>query len=131
MEYFHSNQWEIQKIPLDTGLQEATIAKLVGSRKPILFVEGKPEGLDVKIYSRCYPGFTVVASGSCEAVIHSVKSLNTSDAFHRIKAFGLVDRDGRTDGDVSKLKEMGVQVLPVSEIENLFLFFTERVHGAL
>ena len=120
--YNHESvQWDIGELPQDTGLPEHVVAELVGSRKPILFVEGERSSLDLTIYRSQYASFTIVPVGSCEAVIHSVASYERSAALHWLGVRGLVDGDDRNMEEVSYLKERGIYVLPVAEVENLLL----------
>jgi hypothetical protein len=114
-------QWSIEELPEDTGLPEQVIVELVGSRRPILFVEGDRSSLDLIIYRSLYAGFTIVPVGSCEAVIHSVASYKASKALHWLQVRGLVDADDRDANAIANLKADGVFVLPVTEVENLFL----------
>lgn len=119
---FHPpGEWEIEALPQDTGLPERIVAELVGSRRPILFVEGEKTSMDVMVYRWRYPDFTVVPIGSCESVIHSVASFGNCAVLHRIGAKGLIDADHRTPEEIERLLSSGVHVLPVAEIENLFL----------
>jgi len=116
-----ASKWEIEALPEDTGLPEHVAAELVGSRKPVLFVEGERGSLDVTIYRHQYANFTIVPSGSCEAVIHSVASYRNSAVLHRLGARGVVDGDHRDATEVAFLLSQGVHVLPVAEVENLLL----------
>jgi hypothetical protein len=43
-------QWDLHELPENTGLPDAVVAELVGSRKPILFIEGERGSLDLTIY---------------------------------------------------------------------------------
>jgi hypothetical protein len=119
--YQHPDAWDIEVVPLDIGLPEHIVTELVGSRKPILFVEGERGSIDTTLYRHQYPGFTVVPVGSCESVIHAVASYNSSSQLHRIRARGLVDADGRSPEDIAHLETLGVHVLPVAEVENVLL----------
>jgi energy-coupling factor transporter ATP-binding protein EcfA2 len=120
--YVHQpSNWEIEALPEDTGLPEHVVAELVGSRKPVLFVEGNPGSLDVTIYRHQYANFTIVPIGSCEAVIHSVASYQNSAVLHRLGARGVVDGDHRDADEVAFLLSQGVHVLPVAEVENVLL----------
>ena len=114
-------QWDIGELPEDTGLPEHVVAELVGSRKPVLFVEGERGSLDVTIYRHQYANFTIMPIGGCEAVIHCVASYNRSSALHRIGVCGLVDADQRNLTTIADLQSRGIYVLPVAEVENLLL----------
>ncbi len=116
-----AEQWEIEPIPVDTGIPENVITKIVGSRQPILFVEGDGGSLDSAIYRRVYDSFTTIPVGSSDDVIHSVASFRAHAGLHWLGCAGLIDADGRDPGQVPKLASGGVHVLPVSEVENLLL----------
>ncbi|RXT64652.1 AAA family ATPase [Pseudomonas syringae] len=119
--YTPAEGWVIESVPEAEGFSEELVTLILGSRKPILFVEGEQSSLDLAFYRACYPGLTVVPRGGCESVIHSVATLRRNSAFTRIQCAGLVDADGHDEADRARLAHIGVQVLPVSEIENLLL----------
>lgn len=114
-------QWSIESVPEDTGFSEELTTLLLGSRRPILFVEGDHESLDKAVFRCVYADWTVVPRGSCEDVVHAVATMRANDALTRIQCAGVVDADDYDAEDVVRLREIGVAVLPVSEIENLFL----------
>jgi len=113
--------WDIEVIPENTEIPTDVVAKIIGSRRPVLFVEGDSGSLDSSIYRRVYDDFTVIAVGSCDDVIHTVASFAARTELHHVNCAGLVDADGRTDDDAIRLKQNKVYRLPVSEIENLLL----------
>lgn len=119
--FVHPDQWEIEPVPEDTGFDESLTTLILGSRRPILFVEGAEDGLDTALYRCCFPGYTVIARGSCEDVVRAVTSLRRNGALTRVTCAGMVDADGLHDDEIEALAVSGVSVLPVSEIENLFL----------
>ncbi len=119
--YVPATGWVIETVPEAEGFGEELVTLILGSRKPILFVEGEHGSLDLAFYRACYPGWTVVPRGGCEGVIHSVVTMRRNAAFTRIQCAGLVDADGHDAADQMRLANNGIQVLPVSEIENLLL----------
>lgn len=119
--YQTPGQWEIEPVPEDTGFSDEVATLILGSRKPILFVEGTGSSLDLAIYRACYPDWTVLPRGACENVIHAVASMRHNAALTRITCSGIVDADDYSEEDKQRLAEFGVATLPVSEIENLFL----------
>jgi ABC-type lipoprotein export system ATPase subunit len=120
--YTHNPQtWDIADVPKGTGLPEHVVAEIVGSRKPVLFVEGERGSLDVTIYRHQYEGFTIVPIGGCDAVIHSVATYKNSGELHWLEAKGLIDADHRSGGSEASLRAKQVYVLPVAEVENLLL----------
>lgn len=120
--YYSDPAWDISEIP-DSELDEQTITLILGSRKPILFVEGEKTSLDMETYRLCYPEWTVIPKGSCKDVIQAVSSLrklNEDMPILNIKCAGIVDRDTRDSSQIQELEEKGIKVLPCSEIENIF-----------
>lgn len=114
-------KWCIEAVPEDTGFSEELTTLLLGSRRPVLFVEGGDGSLDKAVYRCAYPDWTVVPMGSCSDVIHAVASMRANAALTRITCAGIVDGDGHDSEEVERLTKLGIAVLPVSEIENLFL----------
>ena len=120
--YYSDPAWDISEIP-DSELDEQTITLILGSRKPILFVEGNKTSLDMETYRLCYPKWTVIPKGACKDVIQAVSSLrklNEDMPILNIKCAGIVDRDTRDSSQIQELEEKGIKVLPCSEIENIF-----------
>ncbi|MBM7065624.1 AAA family ATPase [Neisseria elongata] len=120
--YYSDPAWDISEIP-DSELDEQTITLILGSRKPILFIEGEKTSLDMETYRLCYPEWTVIPKGSCKDVIQAVSSLrklNEDMPILNIKCAGIVDRDTRDSSQIEELKEQGIKVLRYSEIENIF-----------
>jgi hypothetical protein len=114
-------QWDIELIPVNIELPEDLVAKIVGSRVPILFVEGTRGSLDSLVYRHVYSGFTVHGAGSCDDVIRTVRSFNRHSFLHRVGCAGLVDADDRDVEALTFLRKRNIHVLPVAEIENLLL----------
>ncbi|HMJ44879.1 MAG TPA: AAA family ATPase, partial [Pseudolabrys sp.] len=115
-----SSTWDVASLPESMELPEDIVAKIVGSRLPILFVEGNDSSLDLAVYRRVYTEHTVLAIGSCDEVIHAVATFNRHPALHRVGCAGLIDADGRDTALADALASRQIQMLPVSEIENLF-----------
>ncbi len=119
--YSSSPSWTIEAVPTDTGFDEETTTLILGSRRPVLFIEGQGTSLDIAIYRCCYPQWTVIPRGSCEEVIHSVVTMRRNQALTRVTCSGIVDADDYDPDDVAKLAALRVATLPVSEIENIIL----------
>lgn len=119
--YEPTPSWDISFIPNDSSFDESLVTLILGSRKPILFVEGGNSSLDLATYRCCYPEWTVVPRGSCEQVIHSVVTMRQNSTLTRITCSGIVDADDYSESDIEYLRGLGVESLPVSEIENIFL----------
>lgn len=113
--------WEIEPVPENTGFGEELTTLILGSRKPVLFVEGTQESLDLAVYRACYPDWTVVPRSSCTEVIHSVVTMRNNAELTRVTCSGVVDGDDYEEEDRLRLYDLGITVLPVAEIENLIL----------
>lgn len=116
-----TDAWDIELVPEESQLPDDIVATIVGSRRPVLFVEGDGGSLDSALYRRVYEQFTVVPVGSCEQVIHTVAAFAARPELHRVGCSGLIDADGRSDQEAAYLETKGVYRLPVSEVENLLL----------
>jgi hypothetical protein len=57
----------------------------------------------------------------CEQVIHAVVTLRANPRLTRITCSGIVDADGYDENEKDFLRSKGIEILPVSEIENIFL----------
>ena len=120
-EYEPLPSWTIDEVPQDTGFNEEFTTLILGARQPVIFVEGTDSSLDRSIYEACYPDHLIVPRESSETVIHTVASMRTNAAFTRITCHGIVDGDHRTSEEIEYLRGRGVNVLPVVELENIFL----------
>ncbi len=120
-DYSPTMGWTIEAVPDGTGFTEDIATLILGSRTPVLFVEGQGGSLDQAIYRACYPDWTIIPRGSCEEVIHAVVTMHANSALTRVRCAGIVDADAYDPAGAQLLVSKGIAILPVSEIENLFL----------
>lgn len=113
--------WDLAPVPEDTGFDEALMTLILGSRLPVLFVEGSEKSIDVALYGACFPNWTVIPRGSCKDVIHSVVTMRRNAPRTRVDCAGIVDADDYTPDEREEFKRQGIGVLPVSEIESIVL----------
>ena len=121
--------WDVQVLEPNSELPEDLKLAILGSRKIILFVEGKPSSKDFSLYTALFPSISVVPKGNCEEVQKAVFGLRESADLHRVKAFGLIDRDNRTDEEVNKLATGNIFALDVYSVEALY--YCSDVIGAV
>lgn len=119
--YNGQNVWDYEILDEKMPLPEQLYLEVLGSRKPVLFLEGDNSSIDYEIYQQIYSEYTLKPLGSCEKVIQSVKALNEQKEYHNIQSFGIIDRDVRESEDVILLNKGNIWVLDVAEVENLFL----------
>lgn len=116
------SRWDYSMLPEHSGIPEDVYLSIIGSRKPVLFIEGVAErSIDYKLYPLIFPEFSVKALGSCNKVIESVRTFNDLNAFHHLNSYGIVDRDRRDPKEVEYLRRKKVLVPDVAEVENLLL----------
>lgn len=112
------SKWEIDPIP-ENDIPDSLLMKILGSRKKILFCEGKKSSLDIQIYEILFPNYTIIPLEGCSNVINYTKAFNKIPK--NSTAIGIVDRDFRTDEQINKFSDENIYVYSVAEIENLFL----------
>ncbi len=102
---------------LDTALLD-----LLGSRKPVLFIEGDDKhSIDSRLYPLIFPEYTVKPLGSCNKVIETVRTFGDLQNFHQLESRGIVDRDRRSDEEVEYLRKKNILVPNVAEVENILM----------
>lgn len=117
---FDGQIWQWEEIFEDTNLPNDLIIEILGSRKPIVFVEGENGSFDVGLYREILSDFLVIPRGSCTQVIQSVKALKANDQLHHLAVYGIIDRDRRPQHEIDGLERDSIFVLKVAEVENLF-----------
>jgi ABC-type dipeptide/oligopeptide/nickel transport system ATPase component len=117
---YNGMQWEWDEVPKAEGLPASILLEVLGSRKKILFVEGDKGSLDCKIYQAIYPNYLIMPRGSCAKVIESTRVMRDNPLLNHVEAFGIIDVDYRSEKEVNSLKDSGIFVLNVAEIENIF-----------
>ena len=116
-----ADSWDVDLLERNTDLPEDLKRTVLGSRRRILFVEGDSSGsLDLPFYSALYPGISILPRGSCAEVLKAVSGLRGSEDLHHVEAFGLIDRDNRSNEAVKKLAEGFVFALDVYSVEALY-----------
>ncbi len=113
------SKWEIEPIP-ENDIPDSLLMKILGSRKKILFCEGKKSSLDIQIYEILFPNYTIIPLEGCSNVINYTRAFNKISNKNST-AIGIVDRDFRTDAQIDKFSSENIYVYSVAEIENLFL----------
>ena len=115
-----ANGWTLHALGADDALPDGVRTAILGGRSRLLFIEGELHSLDSRLYAILVPGWSRNPVGGCEQVIRAVVGLRSSASYHWVEGRGIVDRDGRDDDERAALKEKGILVLPVHEIESLY-----------
>lgn len=117
--FIHPNHWEIENIP-ENELPEPLLLELLGSRKTILFCEGKKGSIDEKVYNILFPQYTITPIENCFAVINYTKAFNKLKGT-TVNAVGLIDSDHHDNNRLEAIKSENIFSFSMTEIENLFL----------
>ncbi len=118
---FDGKVWSWDEVPHNTGLPDEVFLELLGSRRPILFVEGTQGSLDTFIYTSAFPDYTIVPRDGAAHVISSTAAFQDLRDFHHLQSKGIIDRDYRTEQEIENLAKKGVFTLGYLEVENILL----------
>lgn len=117
---FDGTSWDWELIEDKDDLPDDLLIEVLGSRKPVVFVEGANGSHDVSLYREILTGFLVIPRGSCDQVIQAVRALRSNTQLHHLQVYGLIDRDRRTAPEIAALQTDNIYTLDVAEVENLF-----------
>lgn len=118
---FTPHGWKWDEIQSVDSLPEELLMTVLGSPKPILFVEGTKGSIDYAIYRNAYPEYLVLPRSSTEEVIQSTKAFGKFSEIATVRFYpqGIIDRDYRDDTEIIHLKQSNIHTLDVASIENL------------
>lgn len=112
--------WEIDVVDGRDGIPEELKLDIYGSRRKVLFVEGTEESLDKPLYGILFPEVTVVPKGDCREVERATVGVRDASDLHWAEAYGLVDEDGREEGDRERFEGKGVYAIACYSVESLY-----------
>lgn len=119
---FNGTSWEWDVLPaVDPAIPEDLFLEIIGSRKPILFVEGERSSTDYVVFGHIYNDWSVTPLGGCERVLNATQTFQSLKHLHGLECRGIVDRDARSEEETKYLQGKNVAVLDFSEVENVFL----------
>ena len=114
--------WDYELIESNESFPEEAYMEILGSRKPILFIEGTDtNSIDSKLYPFIFPDYLVKPMGGCQKQSRQTKAFGQLKDFHTLDSKGIVDRDRRTQGEINHLREQHIYVPDVAEVENLLM----------
>ena len=119
---FEHRVWDYDIIASLDNIPEDLYIETLGSRKPILFIEGTDQNsIDIRLYPLIFSDYMVRPLGGCAKVIETTKAFREQPKFHMLNVSGIVDRDRRTDDEVEYLQRNSILVPDVAEVENLLM----------
>lgn len=122
---YNGTDWKYEFLDCNDykDIPDDLLFEIIGTRQKVLFVEGTKNSYDHYLYQEIYKdkGYHVISCGGCQEVIRLVKAKHTYEALNAIEVYGIVDRDFRTEEEISALQDDGIYCLGVAEVENLFI----------
>ena len=112
--------WDTDLVESGNGIDKEVMRDILGARSRLLFVEGTEESLDKPLYSLIFPDVSVIPKQDSKSVEHAVTSIRDLAQLHWAVAYGIIDRDARTQDDVERLKECGIYSLDVHSVESIY-----------
>lgn len=112
--------WDVDLVPANADIDEGLKRDIVGSRRRVIFVEGDELSLDRPLYSVLFPQVSIRPKRTSRDVEHAVHGIRSSEALHWVKAWGIIDNDGRSEEAVQRLKESGIFALPFYSVESIY-----------
>lgn len=128
------NKWDLSII--DNGdIPEELLMEVLGTRSPVLFVEGDESSYDIALYQEVFENYHVVACHNCQKVIELTKAFNNERvrSLHSIAVKGIIDHVFLSKEEIESYAKQDIYPIEVSEVENLFLieplikFAAERI----
>lgn len=114
--------WDYEVIENYESFPDELYMEILGYRKPVLFIEGTDSSsIDIRLYPLIFPDYMVKPMGGCQKVIETTKAFAQMKDFHTLESKGIVDRDRRTEGEISYLRDQNIFVPEVAEVENLLM----------
>jgi len=112
--------WEADLLCASDTIDDTVKRDVIGSRRKILFVEGKEESLDKPLYSLIFPMVSVIAKESCRDVEQAVNGLRSASDITWVSAWGIVDGDSRSTHDVASLAAHNIFAVPFYSVESIY-----------
>jgi ABC-type cobalamin/Fe3+-siderophores transport system ATPase subunit len=112
--------YEVALIPAAANFDDEIKKDILGARHRILFTEGNGRSLDKPLYSQLFPNVSVIAKSNCRDVEHAVRGIRDADELHWVKAFGIIDGDGRQQAELDELKSKGIYAVAAYSVESIY-----------
>lgn len=121
--YDGNGNWQISNIDDTNDIPENLLLEVLGTRSPVLFIEGEQSSYDLALYKEIFDNYLVIACHNCQKVIELTKAFNNEKvkSLHLYEVKGLIDHDYLTEAEIENYKNQNIYTIEVSEVENLFL----------
>lgn len=121
-EYNHAPQqyWLADRIEAVQDMDEDMAVAILGSRRKLLFIEGDSASLDIQLYHLVFPDISTHPVGSCVEVERNVKGLRAAENMHWVSAFGIIDKDQRSEEECRELLVQGIAAIKQYSVESIY-----------
>lgn len=116
-------RWDLSIIDKDEVIPDELLLEILGTRSPILFVEGEKNSYDIELYREVFEEYHVISCQNCQKVIELTKAFNNEKVrtLHTYEVKGIIDHDFLSKEEIESYKKQNIYPIEVSEVENLFL----------
>lgn len=112
--------WEADLLPANAEVDDHLKQEIVGARRRIVFVEGEDSSLDQPLYGILFPDVSVRPKGSSRDVAQTVRAIRAAEALHWVRAWGVIDNDGRDASTIANLEAEGVFALSFFSVKSIY-----------
>lgn len=115
--------WDLSIIDNDEVIPDELLLEILGTRSPVLFVEGEKSSYDIALYREVFEEYHVISCQNCQKVIELTKAFNNDKVktLHSYEVKGIIDHDFLSNEEIESYKKQNIYPIEVSEVENLFL----------
>lgn len=112
--------WDVDVLTEPSQIDESLKRDILGARRKVLYIEGNQASLDEPLYSIVFPSISVIPKAGCREVINAVNGVRGEEDLHWVKAFGVIDNDGRPAEEIADLAAKGIHALGVFSVESIY-----------
>ncbi len=112
--------WTADELLPSAAIDEATRRDVLGARRKLVFVEGTQTSLDTPMYALLFPGVSISPRNNSNDIEKAVVGLTGAAGVHWLKAFGIVDGDGRTPAENTALRNKGIYAVGAYSVESIY-----------
>jgi energy-coupling factor transporter ATP-binding protein EcfA2 len=133
-------KWDVDLVADATSIPSDIRESILGSRRRVAFVEGDEDGIDHGLYNILLGEISIVSKQSSREVEQAALGARSISDIEWLHAWGIIDRDGRTDEQGEELRQKGIWCIPLYSVESIYYHPTviqemvrrsEALHGPL
>lgn len=114
------DRWDVDVLPEASRIPSDIRESILGSRRRVVFIEGNENGIDHGLYNILLGDVSVVSKQSSRDVEQAAIGAQGIADLEWLRAWGIIDRDGRTADQIEKLRKKGVWCISVYSVESIY-----------